>query len=525
MEELVVYGSTPYSDAETFRTKAHNPQIVVPSSILSVHELHKGAPVHSFKKLALPSAPTAPRADMTALHCLDASYTRVVAPVHNSAQLAVYTWTRETPDQTIVVPEKLSAVRVSPSGLWLVGGAFSGRLFVWELASGNLVAVRDAHYQEVTQLEFSADEVYLFSGAADARVLGWRLVDLVKESSASATSHSGADTASSTKGSSDSGKPAVSWSGHMLPVTGLSVGYGTASSGISVYSSSLDNTVRIHNLDLSLTGSSGKSASANSDFTFVFPSKVTALAVDPADRAFYAGLANGTIYAVNLYAPSSATSNSSLQSILFQNNSNTLTIDDSTASFAAPVWSAENANTPVTCLGLSFDATTLAAGAADGVVTIIDLPTQTVARTLPPHSGPISALRVVARVQPAAHDLVQRGKMSAIALTPSQTSEYRRVPQLKRVRAQQDLDEHDVWIQIGDEAAATTHGNEEDAFEDSLAEIEDSRRSAGEFGLQETSESALRTRLQKSEADYLQLQGMYSELSNMHAELWKLHSK
>ncbi|VVT58758.1 uncharacterized protein SAPINGB_P006369 [Magnusiomyces paraingens] len=493
MEELVLYGAVPRPDDST--TTANNtssslPPPTHPLTVLAVHDLRRGTPVHAFKKAALPVPPAAGSSAP-----VDASFTRVCAPVANAAHLSVYSWAREAPDQQLVVPEKLASVRVSPSGIWLAAGAASGRFYLWESASGSLVAVRDAHYQALTHIEWAADESFVVTAAADNRVRAWRLTDLVRESSSTNTSTDAA------------AKPAAEWTGHNFPITGLCLGYGPASApGLRVYSSCAGNTVRIHDLELALA--SPKTA-ANSDFTLVFPAKVTSLAVDPADRAVYAGLASGSIYSVSLYTPSA--------SILFKNASNVLTIDDSTASFAAPVWASPVQGTAVTALALSFDATVLAAGTADGVVTIIDLPTQTVSRTLPRHSGPITALRIVSRPMPQAHTQLHRGKVSAVALTPEQTTDYHRLPQLKR-----SLDvetSHDVWINIPDNF---NENEEDDAFKAVDSMLESMGRGASEFG-SETSESVLRTRLQKVEEESQQLRAMYSELSSMHAALWKIH--
>lgn len=574
MEELVIYGSIPYSNTETPR-RAHNPQTLVTGHVLAVYDLHSGASFQSFKKSQLPVIPA--RSDKTSLQSVCAtlsptslpslgidqlssplsalsSYSasassgpRVISATAGSASFNVYTWGRESPDQMIVVPEQMASVCLSPSGAWLAAGALnSGRIYLWETASGNLVTVREVHFQTVSHLLFSPDEAYLFSGSADSTVLGWKLVDMVRESSGSATtgnsSKSDNKEQTNTTNTGDT-RPYVSWKGHLLPITGLCTGYGNASSGLKVYSSSLDKTVKIHMLGTG-QGSSGTGSTSSSqlDFTFVFPAEVTALVLDPAERAFYAGLSTGSVYKVNLF--SEVESVGTIESVL-NKNINMLAVDDisprsatsninrqtsDSSSFASKLWSNDLPNCSVTSLALSFDATVLAVGSADGLVTLVDITTQTAIRTLPPREGPISSLSIVQRVKP---DHTQDntgnkgGKSTSLQATGSKT--YRAFPLLKRTRDREGLERHDVWINVPDGSKISSGSEDFDDENDAElfgfdSSLQKSRKEVADF-TNESSESMLKARLQAVQGDYDKLRDMYSDLSSMHSKLWELHAK
>jgi pre-rRNA-processing protein IPI3 len=95
------------------------------------------------------------------------------------------------------------------------------------MTSGNLLFAREAHYQPLTEICFSKDEALLFTGGGDAAVHTWRVMDLVDLNMRS-----------------EEVMPVQSWNEHILPITGLICGSGTAFTA-RVYTSSLDQTVRV----------------------------------------------------------------------------------------------------------------------------------------------------------------------------------------------------------------------------------------------------------------------------------------
>jgi pre-rRNA-processing protein IPI3 len=95
------------------------------------------------------------------------------------------------------------------------------------MASGNLLFAREAHYQPLTQLCFTADEALLFTGGEDAAVHSWRLLDLVDFNLRS-----------------EEILPVQSWNEHTLAITEIICGSGTAMNA-RVYTSSLDHTIKV----------------------------------------------------------------------------------------------------------------------------------------------------------------------------------------------------------------------------------------------------------------------------------------
>lgn len=82
-------------------------------------------------------------------------------------------------------PEPTTALSISPDGTLLAAGSISGRLYVWHLASGHLLASLDAHFRAVTCLQWTADSFALVSASEDARILVWSKEGLLDSNSGS----------------------------------------------------------------------------------------------------------------------------------------------------------------------------------------------------------------------------------------------------------------------------------------------------------------------------------------------------
>jgi pre-rRNA-processing protein IPI3 len=77
------------------------------------------------------------------------------------------------PLHNLVLPEKLSCLDVDPSGTWFAGGTSSGRIYLWEVASGALFKSFAAHYRAVTVLRFHADGQTFVTGSEDSIISIW----------------------------------------------------------------------------------------------------------------------------------------------------------------------------------------------------------------------------------------------------------------------------------------------------------------------------------------------------------------
>jgi pre-rRNA-processing protein IPI3 len=102
-----------------------------------------------------------------------------------------------------------------------------------QMASGDLFFAREAHYQALTQISFTRDEAFVFTGGEDAVLHVWRMMDLVDFDRPS-----------------DEAMPVKTWNDHTLAITGISCGIGTALT-TRLYTSSLDHTVKVRDSTLS----------------------------------------------------------------------------------------------------------------------------------------------------------------------------------------------------------------------------------------------------------------------------------
>lgn len=159
----------------------------------------------------------------------------------------------------------------------LLASTESGKLYVWELNSGILLSVKPmAHYQAITKIRSVLDGKYVITSGADARVIVWQTTDLV---------------------SMDEPKPVCILHDHTLPVTDFEVSstYGEflSLSGTKLFTASEDATLRCYDLSSLSNRNNGKNSLPNLVATFTFPQAITALALDPADRACYIGTDSG----------------------------------------------------------------------------------------------------------------------------------------------------------------------------------------------------------------------------------------
>ncbi|XP_036833845.1 WD repeat-containing protein 18 isoform X2 [Oncorhynchus mykiss] len=81
--------------------------------------------------------------------------------------------------QKIVCPGIVTCLTASPNGLYLVAG-IADAIYLWEVSSGNLLAILSRHYQDLTCLRFSDDSSHFISGGKDNLALVWSLASVVQ---------------------------------------------------------------------------------------------------------------------------------------------------------------------------------------------------------------------------------------------------------------------------------------------------------------------------------------------------------
>lgn len=396
---------------------------------------------------------------------LDASTGSFILTIQdNGKNLILYPVNRAFDEKLLEVPEKLNSIKVSPSGTWLAGGTLeSGNLYLWELASGNLMALIKTHKKSIDNIEFSRDESFVFTGLSDGSLLGWRFLQLI----------------TSTHERVGDIPPFFAWDkSHISGITGLCVGYGQCFDN-RVYSGSADKTVRTWNM-----------TSSRLAITYMVADKVTALAIDPAERSIYAGLENGEIVIIQRFkinpvtglveGPQDSGEHISIEST----DTNTLLRPDFVASD-----NKSNKKCSVSSLSISFEGNAIVAGYSDGKVYSFATSTRQVLVQLPSQPGAVRGLQMI------------KNNERSFSIPQSLSSHI----------LLKDLD-YSVWVKI-----------EEPRQMELFSGMEKVQINAGFFAT--SSDSLLHSQLHKLKDEISRVESCRSELDTMHKQLWTLHSQ
>ncbi|KAH7976713.1 hypothetical protein HPB52_018449 [Rhipicephalus sanguineus] len=152
----------------------------------------------------------------------------VVSAQHDKPLLRV--WSLQRRDQIqrqIVCPGRVSALAASPDGLHCVAG-IEDKIYLWQVSSGDLLAVVSRHFQVITCLRFTDDGGRFVSASRDGQVLVWDLAEVA---------------CTSTRGPAE---PVHAWSQHSYDVTDVHIG---ALGGTRCYTCSADQTCRVFDID------------------------------------------------------------------------------------------------------------------------------------------------------------------------------------------------------------------------------------------------------------------------------------
>ena len=138
---------------------------------------------------------------------------------------------QESVVQKYLCVERLTAIAVSGDGLFMAGGTAQGRLYFWDLLSGDLLRVCDVHYKRVTVIRFTADHHYLVTASEDAAAH----VFLVGDFADTGLSASHDDQATPV--------PHRTFSEHTQPITDIRCG--GAGANTRIWTSSLDRSAKV----------------------------------------------------------------------------------------------------------------------------------------------------------------------------------------------------------------------------------------------------------------------------------------
>ena len=204
---------------------------------------------------------------------------------------------------------------------------------------------------------------FLLSGSTDSNINVWSIPSLLSFSASSA-SYSGQDLHFA---------PLRSLLTHRTAITAIVVGHSFSNNNIAV-SGSKDNTCIVWDY-----------SSGDELHTFLLPTSPLCLALDPADRAVYAGYEDGSIQLMDFYKEGNM--NQSLHDPAAQSAA--------TQPAQSARWSAEVLGSAVLCLQISYDGTSLISGHRDGKVHTWDVARGQFEKQLADFSTPITNLKML----------------------------------------------------------------------------------------------------------------------------------
>jgi pre-rRNA-processing protein IPI3 len=290
----------------------------------------------------------------TAANCLAVSESHIFAAQVDKAVVHVYSREKNNQEATVPFPERITALLLVCQNAVLVLGTTDGRLFAWEVASGRLVATKQAHLQAVTAIAVDERSNFLLSASADSSVHVWSISELLSFSSAKDTS------------------PIRTFSNHRSKVTALAVGHSDSVCNFAV-SVSEDKTCLVWDYRTNTLLR-----------TFLLPGVASSIVLDPADRAFYLGYEDGTVQQIDLYQ----TTNDGLDAV--QNGNGAANPIQPKASTR---WKLQDTSLDgILSMTLSFDGTILITGHESGALLSWDTNRGSYLSTLPqsPLPGPVA---------------------------------------------------------------------------------------------------------------------------------------
>ncbi|KAL8794745.1 MAG: hypothetical protein Q9195_002699 [Heterodermia aff. obscurata] len=264
-ESFIVSTLNPSKQAQTSHSKD-----------LGIH-LHEYQPNPSLKS-SLKKSSTQP-------NCLAASASHIFAA--QSEKAVVHVYNRELGNQEAIVPfpERIRSLAFAGDTEQDVGvlvlGTEAGGLVLWELATGRTVTTPPTHLEAITHLADSPDANFVLSGSIDSAILLWSVPSLLAFEYESSYSNTRPHFS-----------PLITLSSHRAAITALLFGHSHGKTNIAL-SASADNTLLVWD---PLRG--------QILHTFLLSSPSLCLALDPADRACYAGYEDGSIQLIDFYKSS-----------------------------------------------------------------------------------------------------------------------------------------------------------------------------------------------------------------------------
>ncbi|KAI9745238.1 MAG: Pre-rRNA-processing protein ipi3 [Claussenomyces sp. TS43310] len=288
----------------------------------------------------------------THINCLAVSSTHIFAAQADKAVLHVYSRDRGNQEALISFPERIHSIALVNDGL-LALGTVEGRILLWEVCTGRQVSTPASHLQLVSCL--ASTKQILISGSDDSNIHIWSMPTLM--SLTSIGPH----------------EPLRSLSNHRAAITALAMGHSSDCTNICI-SASKDNTCVVWDYS---TGALLR--------TFLLPATPLCLSLDPCDRAFYVGSEDGSIRTIDLFEPMS-TINS-----LYDSKLQTTPIQV----ISEPLSGAPSDIGSASCLGVSYDGTSLLSGHGSGKIIQWDVGPKKFSKELVDVNAPINNMQIL----------------------------------------------------------------------------------------------------------------------------------
>ncbi|RMZ85359.1 hypothetical protein DV737_g827, partial [Chaetothyriales sp. CBS 132003] len=296
-------------------------------------------------------------------NCLALSKSHIFAAQLEKAVINVYSRDKANQEATVPFPERVRSLVFVEAASVLVIGTESGKLILWEVATGRLVTSSASHLHAVSSLHASPNNDYLLSGSPDATVCVWSLPLLLSFPSSS-TVYGGQPTAS---------VPSRTFSAHLSPITALSCGHSRSSTNFAI-SASEDKTCYIWHID-----------TCEIIRTLLLPSTALCATLDPVDRAIYFGSKDGGIMTLNLQslaAREEAGGGSSCQATTVE-------------LLSTDTWTPASQLGATNAIALSYDATSLLSAHTNGAVVQWDVAKQTMASEIFNFAQPVTNIQML----------------------------------------------------------------------------------------------------------------------------------
>ncbi|RPB19483.1 WD40 repeat-like protein [Terfezia boudieri ATCC MYA-4762] len=325
-------------------------------STLSIYDLHTYKHLTTYKRSS------------TAKSGLAVTSSHIYAAQADKAVINVYDRSKGTLASTVPFTEQFTVLAASHGGAFIAGGTENGRLTIWEVTSGRFISTGHTHLQRVTTIAFDPTDTFIITGSADSNAYVWSVAQLTD-----------------LRSSADR-KPERILDHHQREITSIVVGRANGPANIAI-TASKDLSCIVWNYQTGLFLR-----------RFLFRIAPLTLALDPVDRAFYAGFQDGSIQCIDFHGnslPQPAPSSTSHRLFGSEGRNVPITIGEGEGSRDGRKWVSAGHDSPVTAIAVLYEGNFVVTGNERGEVCVWDVATGSLYRRVVGLKAPITALHLL----------------------------------------------------------------------------------------------------------------------------------